>query len=127
MEKNFDYWNDLKKYIDTNHNCPTFREREIWWCRIGLNIGHEENGKGEDFSRPVLILRKYNNHLFFGVPLTTKIKENPYYHKIIFKGLLQCAMMSQERTFESKRITDKLGKITTEEFEKLREYFRRII
>jgi hypothetical protein len=25
-----------------------------------------------------LIMRKFNPHIFFGVPLTTKIKQNPY-------------------------------------------------
>lgn len=124
MNKNFEDWHKLKKYLDEEHNAPTFRQREIWWCSIGLNIGHEENGKGEDYSRPVLILRKYNNHLFFGVPLTTKVKDNPFYHKINFRGRTQCAMLSQARTFEGKRITDKMGKITTQEFEKLKEDFK---
>jgi hypothetical protein len=27
----------------------------------------------------VLIMRKFNPHIFFGVPLTTKMKQNPYY------------------------------------------------
>ena len=33
----------------------------------------------------VLIVRKFNPHIFFGVPLTTKIKHNPYYFPMRFK------------------------------------------
>ena len=75
MDKNFDDWNLVKKNLDKNDSSPTFQKREIWWCSIGLNIGHEENGKNKDYSRPVLIIRKFNNHIFWGIPLTTQIKE----------------------------------------------------
>ena len=37
------------------------------------------------YNRPVLIVRKFNPHIFFGVPLTTKIKQNPYYLPMRFK------------------------------------------
>ena len=43
---------------------------------------------------PVLIVRKFNPHIFFGVPLTTKIKQNPYYLPIRFKDREQCVMLS---------------------------------
>ena len=42
-----------------------FYEREIWWASLGENIGFEQNGKDENFSRPVLILKKFNNHLLW--------------------------------------------------------------
>ena len=50
MNKNFDDWNLVKKNLDKNCSNPTFQKREIWWCSIGLNIGHEENGKNKDYS-----------------------------------------------------------------------------
>jgi mRNA interferase MazF len=124
MNKDFAHWHEVKRLLDELHNSPTFKQREIWWCSIGLNIGHEENGKGKDSNRPVLILKKYNNSLFFGIPLTTKVKDNPFYHKISFRGKTQCAMLSQARAFTSKRITDKMGRVTTEEFEKLKKDFK---
>lgn len=104
MEKNFDEWNLLKQKLDKNHKSPTFKQREIWWCSIGLNVGHEENGKNKLFNRPVLVVRKFNNNIFLGVPLTTKIKNNKFYHAIHLHGKNQCAMLSQIRVWESKRI-----------------------
>ena len=82
MQKNFNQWSELKKDLDLREKLPTFKQREIWWCHLGLNIGDEENGKNEKYHRPVLVLKKFNNRLFLGVPLTTQIKENPYYHKL---------------------------------------------
>ncbi len=110
MQKNFEEWSALKQKIDTKNN-PTFKEGEIWWCSIGLNIGHEENGKNQLFNRPVLVVRKFNRNIFLGIPLTSKIKENKFYHIIYFKDKNQSAMMSQIRVWESKRLTHKMGEI----------------
>jgi hypothetical protein len=30
-----------------------FREKEIWWACLGANIGFEQNGKNENFERPI--------------------------------------------------------------------------
>lgn len=60
MEKNFDEWSVLKQNLDKTQKLILFKEQDIWWCSIGLNVGSEANGKNEYFSRPVLIVRKFN-------------------------------------------------------------------
>ena len=121
MEKDFNSWNILKQELDFRTNFPTFKQREIWWCHLGLNIGDEENGKGAKYARPILIFKKFNNHLFWGLPLTTKIKEKHYYHKILFKGKEQSIMLSQFRILEVRRLTTKLGRISQGQMKKLKE------
>ncbi len=37
--KDFDSWNVVKKKIDATRKAPTFKEKEVWWCNIGLNVG----------------------------------------------------------------------------------------
>ncbi|MEI7557450.1 MAG: hypothetical protein WCJ45_00935 [bacterium] len=69
----FDEWNAAKKEIhfDEERLSHVFlNEREIWYVRLGINIGYEENRKRE-FLRPVLVLKKVGN-LFFVVALTSK-------------------------------------------------------
>lgn len=44
--ENMDAWNTLKKRLTTSTTPKLFREREIWWCSIGLNVGYEVYGKG---------------------------------------------------------------------------------
>jgi len=127
MRKNFLEWNELKHGIDADGNIPTFQEREIWWCRIGLNIGHEMDGKGAQYSRPVLVVRKFNERIFFGVPMTTKIKDSPYYHRITFRGKEQCAILSQLRLWEARRFTSKMGKLSPSHFKILIEEIKNTI
>ncbi len=120
MEKDFTDWHLLKSNLHSQSQAPTFQQREIWWCSIGLNIGYEADGKSELFSRPVLIVRKFNRHIFLGVPLTTKIKQNPYYHCTQFKGREQCVMLAQLRLLEGRRLTRKMGQLPKDQFEGVR-------
>jgi mRNA interferase MazF len=121
MIKDFENWHRLKTALDDNIDRPSFQQRQVWWCHLGLNVGDEENGKGQSFSRPVLVLRKYNNKIFLGVPLTTKIKESPHYLKIHFREKEQCAMVSQLRVWDSKRMINLMGKLAVSQFNLVRE------
>ena len=75
----------------------------------------------------VLIVRKFNPHIFFGVPLTTKIKQNPYYLPIRFKDRAQCVMLSQLRLWDGKRLTHKMGQLPDDEFEAVKQALRRLL
>ena len=89
----------------------------MWWCCVGVNIGHEVDGKSEYYNRPVLVLRKFNKRLFWGLPLSTKIKDNPHYHQIYFNGKHQCVLLTHLRLYDSQRLTDKMGKLPGKQFE----------
>ena len=69
--KDFEEWNKIKKEIELSDYIPYFDIGEIWWCALGVNIGVEVDGKGNDYLRPVLILKKYNQFLnkFFFCPV----------------------------------------------------------
>ena len=116
MQKNFEKWNQLKQKIDSTNKQIIYKDRDVWWCSIGINIGHEENGKNDFFTRPILILRKFNKQIFLGVPLTTKCKENKFYFRINFKDKEQSAMLSQIRVFESKRLRKRMGELPNNQF-----------
>jgi len=120
-----DKWNEVKKETQNNKRKLGIKPREVFWVKIGHNIGDEEYGKGEIFSRPVLIVRQLTSDLFIGIPLTTTIKNNDYFHTLEFntkKGISNnSAMILQVRTFSKKRITDKIGKINIETFREIQE------
>ena len=78
MTKDFDNWNNLKKELE-NENTRIVHEGQIWWCSLGLNIWHEQDGKNQKYERPVLIVKKFNNSVVWTIPLSTKVKEWPYY------------------------------------------------
>ncbi len=54
MQKDFPGWHRQKEQLHAQHQTPTFQEREIWWCSVGMNIGHEMDGKNQFYNRPVL-------------------------------------------------------------------------
>src|SRR6266446_7685513 len=60
MQKDFPGWHRQKAQLHAQHQTPTFQEREIWWCSVGVNVGHEMDGKNQFYNRPVLIVRKFN-------------------------------------------------------------------
>ncbi len=77
----FDVWNEIKKNIDAQEvTVDRFpKEGEVWMSSYGKNIGFEQNGSSENFSRPILIIKKFNNHMFWSVPLSTKQKDIDFY------------------------------------------------
>jgi mRNA interferase MazF len=109
----FNSWNTLKQKLDNKNTVPFFKDREVWWCSIGHNIGHEENGKNNNFERPVIVIKKFNNRLFWGVPLTTQIKVNKHYYKFEFQNKIQCAMLTQIRLWDANRLTRRKGRIAS--------------
>ncbi len=87
MKKDFKKWHNKKSKVDEVKQRPFFHEREIWFSNLGLNVGFEQDGTGKDFLRPVVIVRKFNNEIFWGVPLTKKMKKLPYYFSFLFEEL----------------------------------------
>lgn len=110
--KDFDRWNDLKKSVEINDTEQIYKKGNIWWCSLGLNIGHEEDGKHENYERPVLVIRKFSKHSCLCLPLSTKPKENPFYMKLNSAKQESYAMISQIRLISTKRFLRKLGEIS---------------
>lgn len=127
MEKDLDNWNSLKKKANAQANRASFKERDVWWCSLGANIGDEQNGKGQFFSRPVLVFKKFNRNIFLGIPLSTVIKDNPFYHKIQFKDRVQCIVLSQVRLLDAKRLEDRMGDLPSQQYDKVREKLKELI
>ena len=120
MEK-FDKWNRVKKHAEGNTRKLGIRPRDIFWAKIGQNIGSEEYGKDKNFARPVIIVRKLTSDLFIGIPLTSTIKNNDYFHSFEYNnksnGLTKnSAMILQVRAYSIKRLMNKTGVINKKDF-----------
>jgi mRNA interferase MazF len=111
--KDFVSWIKYKIFLNNKSNLPRFNEAEVWWCSMGINIGKEIDGKSEKYNRPVLILRKFNREQFWGVPLTSKSKNNElFYHKVIIKDKDSFIHLTQIRTFDVRRLQDRITKVS---------------
>lgn len=126
MDQNFDSWNIKKKEL-SNAKRVYFHKGDIWLASIGKNIGDEEDGKHLSFERPVLVIRKFNNSIFLGVPLTSnKDKEGKYYHKLISFSS-STIILSQIRLFDAKRLLRYMGKIKNDELKEIKLKIGKIV
>lgn len=128
MKKDFDTWNKQKKAVhDTGQN-KWCNERDIWWCKLGTNIGFEQDGKGSDFSRPVLIIRKFGIHTALVAPLTTSKKISPFYVSIgDVLNKESSIIITQIRLIDTKRLDDKRGRLSVEQFDIIRKAIKDLL
>jgi predicted glycosyltransferase/mRNA-degrading endonuclease toxin of MazEF toxin-antitoxin module len=119
--KNFDEWNELKKKLNSNNKLLNFREREVFFISMGVNVGFEVYGKGDCFLRPVVILKKFSKYSFLAVPLSSKLKNGNFYHEVKFSDRTNIALLSQIRTFDTRRLRYKIGKLSIKEFKILKD------
>ncbi len=125
--KKFDEWNVAKKDINSGINV-FYKIREIWWCRLGVNIGFEEDGKGKNHERPVLILRGFSRQVCLVVPLTTSTKVNPYYIQVgMVDGKPASAIISQIRLIDTKRFLGRVEILDIDIFNKIRKAIKNMI
>jgi mRNA interferase MazF len=116
--KNFTRWAKLKAHIHFTRDSRVmrFHAREIWWASLGVNIGDEEDGKNCYFERPILIIKKFNQHLALSVPLSSRLKDNLYYYRFSFNNQFRSALLSQSRPLSSRRLIRRMGRINRADF-----------
>lgn len=120
-KKDFENWNKQKQQLEVSQPVLFFHEREVWWCRLGVNIGFEQDGTNSQFARPVVVLKKYSTNACLVVPLTSKDKKGTYYFDIGIVGGKQAkAVLSQLRFVDKRRLINKADMISLEIFEKLK-------
>lgn len=120
-------WLIIKEQLDVTTAKIFVNEREICYISIGQNIGFEQNGKHNNFERPVLVLRKFSDNLFIGIPLSKQLKNSQYYFIFKFNSTPSAALLSQIRLFDNKRVVRKIGYISPSDFLLLKEKLKNLL
>jgi peptidase E/mRNA-degrading endonuclease toxin of MazEF toxin-antitoxin module len=126
-ELDFIKWNKLKIKLNKFENDLFFNIREVWYASLGKNVGYEQDGKNESFERPFLILNKFNNNVMVGIPLTSTLKNNRFYFQFNFKDKPICAVLSQIKLIDKKRLLRKVGMISESDFNEVRKRCKSLI
>ena len=113
----------LKITLWGKKNSVLFKDGEIWWCSLGMNLGEEMFGKGPKFRRPVLIFRKFTGNSFLALPLTTQEKRGTWYVAIELHGNKNWILLNQARILDKKRLSVRIGTLGEQEFKKVKESF----
>jgi hypothetical protein len=120
-QKDFKSWNSLKEQLHNDKINFRYRERDIFFMYVGVNIGFEQDGD-KKFLRPVLVYKKFNKHVFLGIPLTSKIKEDKFHYEFNYiDDTRSFAILSQIRLFDIKRAKFRDSTIKEPDFVKLHE------
>ena len=118
MDKIFDKWNKIKKRIDALPEDMFFpKEGDVWIAVLGKNIGFEQNGGASTFARPVLVVKRFNNHMLLVVPLSSKQKPYDFYYNFTDpNGINASAILAQVRLVSVKRFKRKLYDLPIKDF-----------
>jgi len=129
MGKDFKKWHGQKQKVENERPRVFFSEREIWFCYLGENVGFEQDGRGEEFLRPVVVLKKFNNEVLWAAPLTKTGKKNKYYFPFSFRKERDAstAILSQIRLVDAKRLKYKIGDVKVDDFNTLKSKIRQLL
>ena len=104
-----------------------FREREVWWASLGVNIGFEQDGKHAQVERPILILRKFGGKTLWVLPMTSKGKTGKFYHQFDYKDKKYSVILSQLRLISSKRLLRKIRTFPKKDFNEVKRRIKSLI
>ena len=122
MQKDFDQWNKIKKGVNSGGLLKLYHTREIWWCSLGVNIGFEQNGGGQEYQRPVLILKGMSKDTCYIIPLTGSPKRHKNRVAIgLVDNIEASAIISQIRLIDTKRLVEKIGFLNKSKFNEIRK------
>jgi len=124
----FDNWCGTKKETHFLRIAKKYRTRDIWWVNLGVNIGNEEDGKGELYLRPVVIVTGLSATTCLVAPLTTS--DNIHKFRIDVgdvDGKQAKAIISQIKVLDTKRFVEKVGFVSKEKFEDIRKAVKNLI
>ncbi len=123
--KDFLAWFKIKSKIHQLEHSLVVRRGEIRWVCIGINVGSEIDGKGDDFARPCLILHVIGKSMALVIPLTSKSKTIPGYIPFEWKDKHDSICVHQMRVVSQKRILGRLGKISEGRLQDIKEHIKK--
>ena len=130
MEKDFDTWNNIKKDLESNtvdRIIPRYfpKRGDVWMVSLGKNVGFEQSGSGDRFSRPVVVIQKINNQMFWCVPLSTKQKPLHFYYNFTDPGNHNVtAILGQLKLISIKRFQREMYQLPWEIFDAIKNGLR---
>ena len=125
--KDYKIWHKIKRYLHNKKERPFFHEGEVWFCSLGENVGFEQDGRGQNYLRPVIIVRKFNKEVCWGVPLTKNKKSGKYYFSFKLNNEISTAILSQLRLIDSKRLQYKIGGVSSKDSADIRKNLRQLL
>lgn len=104
--KDFVGWAKVAEEVEKRERPKYVKVGGIYWCNLGINIGSCEDGKGNNYTRPVLVLAKMNATQALIVPITSKQKVGANYREICVSAKIEYLLFDQLRMVDTKCLSD---------------------
>lgn len=127
MIKDFDAWNEQKKNIESVTKKLLFKEADIWWSSLGINVKSEACGKWDNFRRPVLILKKLSSDTCIVIPLSTKQKEGSWFANYDLHWINYTALLYQIKMIHTNRLTVRIGELDSKDFWEIKKRLKNLL
>lgn len=121
--KRFDEWNKNKKEINNIKQEALFTPGDIYWCEVGVNVGSEIDGKGERYTRPVLVVGVFKQNLLFVLPLTSTHKQGKEYYHISVDNKEASVCLHQSKTISKNRCGKRIERISENKLKEIKKRF----
>jgi mRNA interferase MazF len=125
--KDYAAWHIQKTTLDARENTQYFYEQEVWWLALGCNVGFEEDGKGQEFARPVIVLHKFSYRFFFGVPVSSTANVGRFYCHMQSSPGFSTALLSQARPLDARRLIKQAGRLSDTDFARVHYHLTELI
>ncbi|MDR0979783.1 MAG: type II toxin-antitoxin system PemK/MazF family toxin [Candidatus Nomurabacteria bacterium] len=127
--KDYTKWTPIKAHLNNQNSIPAgYHESEIWLCHLGENMGFEQDGAGEKFVRPVLVLKIYNRSFCHVVPLSTTEKRDRFSYAFDGNtGKTSVALLTQSRPISSARLIRIIGSAGPADVQNIKDGIRRTL
>lgn len=126
-QKDFAGWAKVAEEVEKRERKTDIKQGAIYWANLGVNIGSELVGKGNDFSRPVLVLEKFNQRMVLAMPITSQIYNRRGYCEIVVAGKMERLVLEQARPVDILRIGDFLDEVAPDELEKIWKHWAKLM
>jgi mRNA interferase MazF len=128
--KDFLNWVKVKIRINNEENrvgdnkSEVIRKGEVRWTTLGVNIGREMDGKGDNFARPALVLHTIGDSLALIAPITSKKKKIPGYIDFNWLDKSDCICINQIRIISTKRLLKRIVKVSDKKLKAVKDFVR---
>lgn len=116
-----------KKYLNNIESNIYFKEWDIWWISIWLNIKSESFWKWEHFRRPILVLKKLSSNSCIAIPLSTKIKKWTWFCSYNLHWVEYTALLYQIRMLDKNRFRKKVWQIDEKDFQEIKNRLKELM
>ncbi len=125
--KDFAGWAKVAEEVEGRERASFYKSGVVYWTNLGVNVGSGEDGKGERFTRPALLLAMLNKTQALVAPITSQKKNGANYRDVVVAGKLEYLLFDQIRTLDVKCLERVVDEIDAATLKRLRGDLLRIL